>query len=223
MDNGPLGDFPPAFQHVAGGSATSFPQHRNHSDRVWAHWEYSAQEWELFDHIDWRAARRAYWLLNIVGTLVYLLIVAVVALLSLFSAIGETQIFLVTFFPLVILFLMFVLRIRSYREAKKRHQARQSQGQTHTVTFSKDGVWEAGTHFPLHGILTNLRMVNLTFQPTVLHFRREHIRLRQSNEYDTLRVLVPYGHEEEAARLMQRFQVEVIDASKKTYNPPEPV
>lgn len=242
MDNDPLSNFPPeiqqrfrdTFQAFAGNASqngpvssaahfTHTPQHRSHNDRVWTHWEYSAEEWERFDQVDWQAARRAYWLPNIVGTVVYLLTVAIVVLLFLSSMLGETEIFMATFFPLVVLFLIFGLRIHSYREAKKRHQARQSQGQTHTVTFSKDGVWEAGIHFPLHGILTNLRKVKLTFQPTVLHFHLEYRHFRQASEYGTLRVLVPYGHEEEAARLMQRFQVEVISASKKPYNPPEPV
>ena len=239
MDNDPLSNLPPetrqrvrdalhafggAFQDVTVSSATHSThtsRHQEHSDRVWAHWEYSAEEWALFDQIDWQAARRVYWLPNIVGTVAYLLVVAVLALL--FQSSTSGLVLMVAFILLVILFLIFVLRIRSYSEAMKRHQARQSQGQAHTVTFSKDGVWEAGIHFPLHGILMNLLKVKLTFQPTVLHFRRELLHLRQSNEYDTLRVLVPSGHEEEAARLMQRFQIEVIEASKKPYNPPEPV
>ena len=240
MDNDPLSNVPPeirqrarnVFQSAADSmsqdtqmrSSTYFthpPQSRGHSDRVWAHWEYSPDEWELFDRIDWQAARRAYWLPNIIGTIVFLLTVAIVTLLS--QTVASDQIFLVTFIPFVALVLIFSLRTKSYTEAKKRYQARQSQGQAHTVTFSRDGVWEAGIHFSLHGILTNLCKVKLTFQPTVLHFHCEYVHLRQPNEYGVIRVLVPYGHEEEAVRLAQRFQIEVIEASKKPYNPPEPV
>lgn len=27
-----------------------------HSDQAWVHWEYSPEEWEVFDRIDWQAA-----------------------------------------------------------------------------------------------------------------------------------------------------------------------
>lgn len=63
----------------------------------------------------------------------------------------------------------------------------------------------------------------MTSQPTVLHFRRGQL-IHNNYRHDTLRVLVPYGHEEEATRLMERFRKEGIKAkTPTTYNPPEPV
>jgi hypothetical protein len=66
----------------------------------------------------------------------------------------------------------------------------------------------------------------MTSQPAVLHFRlkREVNTGRSASvQYETLRVLVPGSHEEEATRLMERFRTEVIKAKKPTYNPSEPI
>lgn len=120
------------------------------------------------------------------------------------------------------LLLLIVFSFYAYSEARKRHRAWQDQARPRRVSFSEKGVWEAGTYFPLNEILLDLKSVNLTSQPAVLHFKRECVHLRQANRRDTLRVLVPWGREEEAAQLMQRFRVEVIEARKRGYTPPEP-
>lgn len=233
MNNDPGSNFSSRFRriedtsHAFESSAFTYDANTLHQnlqqgmpgDQAWAHWEYNAEEWALFDHIDWQAARRGYWPPNLIG-LVCLLILG---LSLLFLPAYRSLILTPAIFLVIIVFLLFVLRMHAYSEAKKRHQARQNQAQPHRVTFSKEGVWEAGTYFPLKELFWRLRSVRMTSQPAVLHFHREQRHIRASNEYDALRVLVPRGHEEEAARLMQRFRAEVIKAKKPTYNRPEPV
>lgn len=216
-----------AFQDMSPVFVTQFtdaPNQQTHSytNQAWAHWDYDADEWELFDTVDWETARRKYWLPNGVGTLVYLLLVGILALL--FASSAFMRVLIPAMALLVVLFLLFGLRLYPYSEAKKRYQARQNQAQPHRVTFSEQGVWEAGTYFPLNEIFLHLRKVKLTAQPCVLHFSREKERPggATNTDLDTLRVLVPRGREEEAAQLMQRYQDEVINAGKKTYNPREP-
>jgi hypothetical protein len=117
----------------------------------------------------------------------------------------------------------------SYLDARKRHKARQQEPRT--VTISKEGVWEAGTFFPLNKFLdANLKKVTLTLDPPVLHFRLTRFHLgknwRASPTSATLHVPVPRGQEEEAGFLQERFQTEVIQAraqlEKRLNNPPEP-
>lgn len=185
-------------------------------DRAWVHWEYTPEEWALFDKVDWQAVWLRYWLPNL-------------ALLFIDIALGV--IFLHTPASVVILVLgltivgvVFLVRGYAYSEAKLRHRARQNQAQPQKVTFSRKGIWEAGTHFPFLA-LQNVRM---TSQPAILHFRRKHHVFSTQgngvNKYDTLRVLVPYGKEEEAARLMARFQARIAELHKlNASSPPEPV
>ena len=186
------------------------------NDHAWAHWDYSPEEWALFDRVDWHAVRIRSWLPNLA------LLVCTIILDSVFFHTPLSIVFLVL--GLSIVAPVFMLRGYSYQEAKKRHRARQNQTQPLRVTFSKDGVWEAGTHFPFLA----LQRVRMTSQPAVLHFRRKHhVYLSDgngNNRYDTLRVLVPHGREAEATRLMERFRSRIIELNKPgTDHPPEPV
>ncbi len=198
-----------------------------HGDQAWVHWEYSPEEWATFDRVDWRTVWLRYWLLNL-APLVGLFILGILGVVffpanSLGIVAGVIGFGITLLLPLLIV--LFAVRRYSYLEAKKRHQARQNQAQPLRVTFSKEGVWEAGTFFPLRDALREVRM---TSQPTVLHFRRKRHFTSLSGRYteaDTLRVFVPGGHEAGATQLMERFRNEVIEAATKkpTYSPPEPV
>lgn len=122
-------------------------------------------------------------------------------------------------FVLPIVVPVFIVRAYSYQEAKKRHKARQKRDHPQRVTFSKEGVWEAGVYFPLTEMFLTLKDVHMTSQPTVLHFRRKRL-IHNNYMRDTLRVLVPRDYEEEAVQLMERFCTEVIEAKKPTtYSP----
>lgn len=130
----------------------------------------------------------------------------------------------------VLLFLFFGVFIATafsaykYREAKKRHQARQNQAQARRITIAKEGIWEAGTFFPLNGHDVVLEEVKLTHQPTILHFRRtKHFPGEETTpQSDTLRVPVPGRYENDAAHLLQQFRTEVIETQQRQMNPPEP-
>jgi uncharacterized membrane protein len=221
---GAFGGITPSYVHVEVSKQPA--QIHLGGNRAWAHWEYGPTEWELFDKIDWGIARRRYWLLVWISTLVCLFIIGVPALFLLvlrpFNPNYALFMAVVAFLLLLALFLLIYFSVYPYSEAKKRHKARQDQAQPQRVTFSERGVWEAGTYFPLNEVLMNLKNVRMTSQPSVLHFKRERIHFRQSSQRDTLRVLVPWGREAEAAQLMQRFRVEVIEAQKRGYSPREP-
>ena len=203
---------------------------------TWVHWDYSPEEWALFDRMDWgvRLRRRAaIWLL------IGLPIALVVALFFFFLG-GPLVVGLVFALTLLIVFgLGWYVDLSSWDS--KRHQARRKRGQPRRVTLSKDGVWLAGAHFPLSGDVTTrveevtfihelvfLEEVTMTSEPPVLHFRRALAVMGSSRGADpsTLHLLVPRGHEEEAARLMQRYQLEVIAPNKRWLErlnaPPEP-
>ena len=190
---------------------------------TWVHWDYSPEEWALFDRIDWRIGRRvAIWLL------IGLPIALVVALFFFF--IGGPLVA----GPAFALTLLAVLGVCAYFSFSswdsKRHQARRKRGQPHRVTLSKDGVWLAGTPFPLNGEITTrveevtfthelvfLEEVTMTSEPPVLHFRRAMAVMGSSRGAapEALHLLVPRGHEEEATRLIERYHLEVIEPNKR--------
>jgi hypothetical protein len=66
----------------------------------------------------------------------------------------------------------------------------------------------------------------MTAHPPTLHFLSV-IMVEKYSGPSRVRVLVPLGHEDEAARLVERYQTEVIDARKRSleslWNPPEPL
>ena len=80
-----------------------------------------------------------------------------------------------------------------------------------------------------------LKEVKMTSEPSVLHFRYALGRSEITTSSDgtsavaspqsaTLRVLVPRGHETEAAQLMQRFRTQVtgVPVFGSPVTPPEP-
>jgi hypothetical protein len=221
---GAFGEVTPSYVHVEVSRQPA--QIQFGGNRAWAHWEYGPTEWELFDTIDWGTARRRYWLLVWISTLVCLLLIGVPTLFFLvlqpFNLNYAIFLAVFAFLLLLSLFLLIFFSIYPYSEAKKRHKARQNQTQPQRVTFSERGVWEAGIYFPLNDVFMNLKNVHMTSQPSVLHFTRERMHFRQSRQRDTLRVLVPWGREAEAAQLIQRFRLEVIEAQKRGYAPREP-
>jgi len=179
------------------------------------HWEYSPEEWALFDRIDWKLGRRIFFWLLCFGFALGILA------LSGFSLAG----FGIS--ALLMLVMLFFLWISHYTEAAERHKARQKSAQPHRITISKQGIWIAGTYFSLE----NLAKVKMTPRPPVLRFHSFSV-YTDSATADTAasyrrRVLVPRGREEEAERLVQRFRTEVIEAREEALqrwrNPPEPV
>src|SRR5215472_9482746 len=178
---------------------------------AWAQWEYSPEEWAQFDAIDWKATRLKVVLL--VGSVLIILLLMGALLPGsspLYSGIG----FGGGFTLLMVAFAVFVFSFFSIQEGRKRHKARQIQ--SHRVTFSRLGVWEAGIYFPIHDGDMTLKKVSMTSEPAIVHFRRsKFINFESTPQTVTLRVLVPRGHEAEAERLRQRYQTEILDAEKE--------
>jgi hypothetical protein len=205
---------------------------------AWLHWEYSPKEWALFDQIDWKTRQRTARLPVTIAAGVFLVLEllegTILIATSDYANIGTYGITSLVFAAIIFfvpLFFYLVYRHR-YNEAKKRHEARAKTDQSHRVTFSKKGVWEAGSYFPLNESSTvELLKVKMTLQPPVLHFSRTVTVANMENPlFDIIRVLVPAEHETEAAHLLERFQVEVINEKKQAQkraederlHPPEP-
>jgi hypothetical protein len=201
-----------------------------HEDEAWVHWEYSPEEWALFEKVDWNTQRFIFW--GLASCCTASVIAAILPWFILPSEADAGQllsIFLPALLGWCVFFPFTMAYLFSYIDARKRHQARQQESRT--VTFSRVGVWEAGIFFPLDKFLeANLKKVTLTLDPPVLHFRLTRFHLgknwRASPTSATLHVPVPCGQEEEAGFLWERFQTEVILAraqqEKRLKNPPEP-
>lgn len=203
---------------------------RMRTDEAWVHWEYQPDDWALFEHVDWRVQRLVFW-----GLVVCSVASVIGAILPwfIFLPTTDTGPLLSVFLPALLVWCVCVPLTMSYLftylDAKKRHLARQQEART--VTFSREGLWEAGTFFSLDKLLeANLKKVTLTLDPPVLHFRlmRWHLgkNWRASPTNTTLHVPVPRGQEEEAGFLQARFQAEVIQAraqrEDRLAHPPEP-
>jgi hypothetical protein len=81
-----------------------------------------------------------------------------------------------------------------------------------------------GAHIPLQELFIKLLKVKLSSRPPlVLSLHRRHsIRSGSGTWRDTIYLLVPRGHEEEAGQLVERLRTETIGASKKKNVPAEP-
>jgi hypothetical protein len=213
------------------------------SNQAWAHWEYSAEEWALFEKVDWALRGFAFWVFFL-GTIVSLLAALpfILAPIPGSSGLFPEQVASLSgalfgiALPLFIVLLIITLTYHAtYGEAKKRRKARRNKDQLRRVTISRKGVWEAGTYFPFNddAFRMYLREVKMTPEPPVLHFRyalgRSQITTSDdgttsvaSPQTTTMRVLVPRGREAEAEQLMQRFRTQVIGVPKKVSPPPEP-
>src|SRR5581483_6631729 len=109
----------------------------------------------------------------------------------------------------------------AFRKARKRHNARQKSSPPYKVTLAEKGIWEAGTFFPLKGwgvepseVSVELLDVQLTSQPTVLHYRVKHVSITASSRRgigraarkETIRLPVPEAYKSEAERVVQQYR-----------------
>lgn len=208
------------------------PTSKSHSygNEAWMRWEYGPDEWALFEKEDW--FRPLLLCLAFNGGC---LVAVMAAILPWFVLPPDTEVdpVLAVFLPAVLVWCVLISfavgSLFACFDAWRRYNARQ-QG-THTVTFSREGVWEGGAFFPLNQFLeAELKKVRLTFDPPVLHFRvkRWHIGKysNSSPTYSTLHIPIPRGQEEAAGYLQERYQTEVLKArvqqEKRWKNPPEP-
>lgn len=207
----------PSFQsreEAAASLRQTLEDHRRDNE-AWAHWDYSPEEWARFDAIDWKPRLRA----------------ALCLLIGLFFGLGLGGAFL--FLGAYVLGLLLIGGITALvtpfafwlssmmGEDKRRHQARKKPDQPRRVTFAKQGMWVAGVFFTFDN---GLKKVRMAARPPVLHFR-SFVLLGGYEGPSSVRVLAPRGHEDEAARLAQRYQA-LLAAEKQRLerfkNPPEP-
>ncbi len=204
-------------------------------DEAWVRWEYSPEEWALFDKIDW-GLRSVLFLVLLVGDTIFFLGTFLPWIVFSSDYDLARSVFLPDLVLCVGFFFALLFSGPTYTQVRKRHIARQKL--PHTVTFSKKGVWESGTFFPLNEMYeADLEKVTLTSQPPVLRFYFKKwswdSKGSGSSLLTSLRVLVPHGQEGEAGLLLERFQTEVIAVRKqkeergrqeqeRRKNPPEP-
>lgn len=209
----------------------------NQEQHAWVHWDYAPDEWARLDRMDWGPIRHRYWL-------TFAVVMGILVLLSVCLILASIA-FMIPLLLLIGLAVIYnVLPSTDYRQAKKRHQARQDPAHPHRVTLSSQGLWGFGATFPFtgmgalkHEINVQVNKVWLTAQPTTLHFQVEHLKLTSTSHgilpspaSETIHLLVPAGHESEAEQVAQRFRTEVIedrDLAMKRFreeqaNPPEP-
>lgn len=219
------------------------PHHDTSGEKAWAHWEYTPDEWALLDRLDWvntarwyvlRAGLVALFLLGFIT--LFVRSVNVSDTLSVIAFLGMDGCFIVLIFLLA--------SNTTFRKARKRHNARQKSSLPYKVTLAEKGIWEAGTFFPLKGsgvesaeVGVELLGVQLTSQPTLLHYRVKYVSItvgsrggtgRAARE-ETIRLLVPAAHESEAEQVLQRYRsgiTETRDRAQRLHeslvNPPEP-
>jgi hypothetical protein len=199
------------------------------SNQAWAHWDYTPEEWELFDRLDWEPFKNRYRLTAIIGSIICIVVISalVVFAWNQFSSLFNEHAFIVVFTPGVLLLTAFLVVIllaaASAKEAKKRHLARANPAEPHRVTLSEQGVWESGICFKIDSLLLELASVKITSNPTVLTFHLIKSSLGTNGNsvtFQKFKVLVPRKYEAEAEAIRQRYYNEVI--KRPAYNPKEP-
>ncbi len=206
-----------------GGQSATRPSH-------WARWEYTPEEWTRFDQLDWGGAKRRLLLFIVCAALPFLLILSF--FLIIFFSVATTEpdaLFPLLFVPGVLLFVLVIIGTailgRGFREARRRHMARLSGSRRVTignVSLFDQAIWQADLYVPLQELLLDLVSVKMTENPPQLVFRRKHVGLRQASWRDTIHLLIPHGHEDEARQLVERFRTETIGARRKGFTPKEP-
>jgi hypothetical protein len=219
--------------------------------RYWARWDYTSEEWQRLDQLDWAPARRSMLMRALlpVGSLV--LLGGVLASVVLGKLRADELLFpLLLGVLLALLFgslLYFWLVLPPYRQARQRHLARKLGPQQIIIgAFSPDELhrehflWQARLPIPLLQFIW-LDFVSIELQqadlqlgglPVVRLRRHLHQLTRRRRHWyrlemdpasppariigwsETLYLSVPFGHEAEAAALVQRFRYLTIPAAK---------
>ncbi|MEO6888582.1 MAG: hypothetical protein ABI456_05380 [Ktedonobacteraceae bacterium] len=200
----------------------------SHSDArradYWARWEYTAEEWHLYDRLDWGAAKRTFLLWSSA-----ILLINVLFFVYCILFLGMTTQLQILFFPGMLLLVSVGIFAssggRALREARRRHSARLNGPKRITIgnrNYSDQAIWQGGLYIPLQALFLTLVSVKMKPNPPQLWLRRKHHENSQFFWFDTIHVLVPPGHEEEAHHLLERFHRETIGAKTRISTPAEP-
>lgn len=231
-------------------------QHKRHGKRqqktaetdFWASWNYTPEEWLEFDRLDWKPVARKGQIFFSVALPLCIIVTVLVAFLlhqilprpdiSYWIGVLITSFFLVPFPAFFVWFLRFNDSIFLARE---RHQARLNGEQRVTIGIydhhsEEQNIWLGGQRFLLLDGWHKLDKVYLTYNPPVLHLGVRyasrgvsiHGQRSSASSYDTFHILIPRQYEEEAKKLPERFQFEVIKAEERrqkrlrAFDVPEP-
>lgn len=214
---------------------------------IWERWEYTPDEWRLFDRVDWGSPWHNR-LLALYAALPLAILASglVSVLLHQFPPNPQAGsnyviwlLLIVLFFLLLIGWLTFWLAVflSPMQQARIRHKARRNGEPRVTIGFhnKEQYIWLGGQSYRLLDGFRTLDKVSLTSNPPVLHLRVKETSYSGRSSYalfDTIALLIPREHEGEAQTLLERFQDEA-SASKKRHQrlvdevlrsvyPPEP-
>lgn len=215
---------------------------------IWVRWEYTPDEWRLFDRVDWGSHRRNRLLALCAVPLLAIIASGLVSvLLHQFPPNPQASSNFIIWLLLNILFffllmgcLIFWLAVflSPMQQARIRHKARQNGEPRVTIGVrnKEQNIWLGGQSYRLLDGFRALDKASLTYNPLVLHLRVKETYYNSSRSpqsfLDTIALLIPREHEGEAQTLLERFQDEA-DASKKrrqrlldkvfrSEHPPEP-
>ncbi len=221
------GAVPPTFNEHGARDARTTDQ-----PTFWARWEYSDSEWQLFDRLDWGRARRRCTLYLTAIAVLYLAGAGFFETLVLGSLAEQPGLLIPAIFIPLLLLLPIVFLVAFFvwlpvREAWRRRRARRHGPKRVTIGnphLNDQEIWLAGTLFPLQELFVELRKVKLSSRPPFVLsiYRRHSIRTGSGTWRDATYLPVPQGREEEARRLVERFQMETIGASRRRIVPREP-
>lgn len=205
----------------------------------WAQWEYTPEEWHLFDQRDWQGTVRMF--KRSMQDLVRLyLIVAVfgVSLLLIFMLTGRIPSVSLLLFGVealglaagmaLILPIFALTDVFQLLNAWKRHLARRKEAQYviigNLTSSGKQAIWIGKQYVPLQTSFLRLSQAILyedihadaneqRYQPELALGRR--LGPLNLASIDNIRVLVPRGYEKEAQQLAERFNKETISTKRK--------
>ncbi len=198
----------------------------------WAHWDYSPEEWQQLDHLDWGAAQHKMLLRALPLVVPFLGLCGLLASILLEKLSVDDFLFALSLLVLVLLFVAlsipFGLAIHPFLQALRRHSARQNGPRSVTIgpasraPVVNQGLWQAGFYIPLQQFMV-IDLKDATLSPGMPYVVQLRRRFRSSKSThtsgeinitppwsDTLFIPVPFGHKAEAAALVERFRRETI-------------
>lgn len=205
----------------------------------WAQWEYTSEEWHLFEQRDWHGTVRMF-MRSLLALVRFYLILAIfgICLLLIFMMMGLISPVSPLLFGLEALglaaIMVLVIPIFAMTDvfqlfsAWKRHLARRKEARYviigNLTSSGKQAIWIGEQSLPLQNSFLRLGQAILyedigteaneqRYQPELsLNWRLGPLNLASLGG---ICVLVPHGHEEEARQLVKRFNSETIPAKTR--------
>lgn len=184
--------------------------------RYWARWQYSEEEWQRLDELDWARTKRWFY-----GTLIFFGVVAPLWWAAFYliawpyvspqfeftpSLFNAWMIFvIVAGLSFAVLFV--VGQIKAYQSGKARHIERQTSGVSRVIEIGPLGICQSGKCIPLVGL--NLRLTDVCIDPRDPSLFRFAIELGRGFPAGIL-IPIPKGQEAAANELAELFMREIV-------------